>query len=104
MSDELLQAMGWLALGLNVWGNLALAKKGTVGWLIRLACNFAWVVYSFSFGVWPLLANHVLFAGINVYGWREWSKTMHICYSCKREIDLKTYKGTMCFCGAGIKR
>ena len=33
------QALGWLALALNVWGNLALTAKGRSGWIVRLACN-----------------------------------------------------------------
>ena len=70
----MIESLGWLALALNVWGSLALTKKSAIGWLIRLACNFSWIIYSSVFGVWPLLVNHILFAGINIYGWRQWTK------------------------------
>jgi len=65
------QLLGWLALGLNVWGNLMLTSKGVSGWIIRLACNACWIPYSIYTGAWPLLANHVLF---NIYGWRKWTR------------------------------
>jgi hypothetical protein len=68
------QFLGWLAFALNVWGNLALTSKGVRGWIIRLACNVCWMPYSVHTEAWALLANHVLFAGINVYGWRKWTR------------------------------
>lgn len=68
------EVLGWLALALNVWGNLMLTSKGVSGWIIRLACNFCWMPYSVSTGAWALLANHMLFAGINIYGWQRWTK------------------------------
>lgn len=68
------QLLGWLALALNVWGNLALTSKGVRGWIIRLACNACWIPYSINTEAWALLANHMLFAGINVYGWRKWNR------------------------------
>lgn len=68
------ETIGWLALGLNIWGNMALTQKSTKGWLIRLACNIAWIIYSSIFGVYPLLINHIIFAGINIYGWRKWKE------------------------------
>src|SRR5687767_5480804 len=68
------QALGWVALALNVWGNLELTGKSTRGWIVRLACNACWLPYSAVTGAWALLANHALFALINVYGWRKWSR------------------------------
>lgn len=66
------QLLGWVALALNVWGNLALTSRGSAGWWIRLACNACWIPYAVYTGAWALLANHCLFAGINVYGWNKW--------------------------------
>ncbi len=70
----MIEAIGWLALALNLWGNLALARKSTRGWIIRLACNVTWIIYSSVFEVWPLLVNHILFSGVNVYGFIQWRK------------------------------
>ena len=67
------QALGWLAFALNVWGNLELTGKTRRGWLVRLVCNACWMPYSIMTDAWPLLANHLLFALINVHGWRKWS-------------------------------
>lgn len=66
--------LGWLALALNVWGNLLLTSRGQSGWVVRLACNACWVPYSIATSAWALLANHLLFAGINVYGWQKWRR------------------------------
>lgn len=70
------QALGWVALALNVWGNLALTGKGAVGWIIRLASNACWIAYSIDTSAWALLANHSLFTGINVYGWAKWRRAL----------------------------
>jgi hypothetical protein len=67
------ELMGWLAFGLNVWGNLALANLSTSGWIIRLTSNAAWLVYSAYVGAWPLFGNHAVFTLINIHGWRKWS-------------------------------
>lgn len=93
---SLYELLGWVALILNVWGNLALAKKSTPGWIIRLVCNFAWIGYSIPFQTWPLLANHITFGFINVYGWLEWRKTMYRC-KCGRHYDLTRDRGN-CIC------
>lgn len=86
------QALGWLALGLNVWGNLELTGKTTRGWIVRLACNVCWVPYSVVTGAWALLANHVLFAAINIYGWRKWTRHRPCpageCPTCERPWRL----------------
>lgn len=63
---------GWLAFVLNVWGNLALTTKGVRGWIIRIACNLCWMPYGIYTAAWALLANHLLFVGINCYGWWRW--------------------------------
>lgn len=68
------EALGWLALALNLWGNLALANKSTRGWLVRLGSNAAWLVYSFFVFAWPLFVNHAAFAAVNVHGWRKWRR------------------------------
>lgn len=68
------EMIGWLALALNLWGNLALTSMSRSGWLIRLGSNAAWIVYSPGVGAWPLFANHLTFAVVNVVGWVRWSK------------------------------
>lgn len=70
----LFDTLGWIAMALNVWGNLSLTNKNKIGWIIRLVCNAAFIVYSIPLGAWALLANHVIFAIINIHGWRKWSK------------------------------
>lgn len=70
---SLLEATGWIAFALNVWGNLALTSYSIRGWVIRLLSNAFWVAYSVDAGAWALLANHVVFAGINIVGWIRWS-------------------------------
>lgn len=72
MPTDLFTVLGWLAFALNVWGNLELTGKSVRGWIVRLACNLCWMPYSVVTGAWALLANHVVFAGINCYGWWKW--------------------------------
>lgn len=69
------RVVGWLALALNIWGNLQLTGKGRAGWLVRLVVNFLWIAYSVDQQAWALLANHVAFVGINIWGWFRWDPT-----------------------------
>ena len=68
-----MESLGWIAFALNVWGNLALTEKGVRGWLIRIASNLVWMPYGIWTHAWALSANHLLFLGINVYGWVKWN-------------------------------
>lgn len=66
--------LGWLAFALNVWGNMMLTTKSRSGRMVRLACNICWLPYAVLTGAWALLANHIVFMGINVIGWVRWHK------------------------------
>jgi hypothetical protein len=98
MKPLMFELIGWVALLLNVWGNLALVKKSNSGWIIRLVCNVAWVAYSIFFAAWPLLANHLIFAGINYHGWWKWKAAQYICPGCGREYDLDKNQHANCVC------
>lgn len=89
------QVLGWVALALNVWGNLKLTSRGQSGWFIRLACNACWIPYSIATSAWALLANHVLFAAINVYGWRQWRRTEGHQQGC----GIGRLRRPVCNCG-----
>lgn len=69
-------AIGYLATALNVLGNLMLAHKNLLGWLVRLAVNALYVVYAAQIDDGgPMVANHVVFAAINVHGFVLWRRT-----------------------------
>lgn len=95
------EACGWVGLALNVWGNFALAKKSNAGWIIRLACNIAFIIYSAAFTIWPLLINHIIFSVVNIYGWIEWKKDIYTCI-CGRKYDSGSY-GLACVCEVPIR-
>lgn len=69
-------ALGYAALVLNVVGNLLLAHKRLSGWIIRLLTNAAWIAYAVQIqdGT-PMAANHLIFVGINLYGFWRWHKS-----------------------------
>lgn len=73
-SNPLVEVLGWLAFGLNVWGNLAIGNRSAKGFIVRLACNATWLVYSAATGAWPLFGNHAVFAAINIHCYRKWMK------------------------------
>lgn len=72
----MVEAIGYLAFGLNVAGNLMLARMNAWGWVVRLVTNVAWVAYAVQIpGGGPMWMNHAAFFGINIYGFREWRGT-----------------------------
>lgn len=72
--STLFEATGWIGLLLNIWGNWELTNVSARGWVIRLLCNAFYIVYCLHTGAWALLANHVVFAAINVRGWLKWTR------------------------------
>ncbi len=67
-------AIGYTALALNVAGNLLLAHKNAAGWVVRLLTNVAWIVYAVQVeSGGPMVLNHLIFLGINLYGMRQWT-------------------------------
>ena len=73
-ADIAINAAGFAAFALNVWGNLLLARKATSGWLLRIASIVLWGAYGLGAASWPNVANAVVFFGINVYGLRKWQR------------------------------
>lgn len=69
------EVLGYVATASNVAGNLMLAKMGISGWVVRIATNLLYIAYALqvSDGM-PVVANHILFLGINVYGWHIWRR------------------------------
>ena len=71
---DLVEAVGFLAFVLNVAGNVMLAWKNKIGWLVRIASIIAWGVYAVNIVSWPMMANAVTFFGINCVGFYRWSR------------------------------
>lgn len=68
--------LGYSALVLNVTGNLMLARKNIWGWIVRLLTNVAWIAYAVQVsGGEPMALNHILFFGINIYGFWHWRRS-----------------------------
>ena len=66
-------AIGYVALALNVGGNMLLAHKNIWGWVVRIVTNVAWITYASQIeGGDPMVANHAVFFMINMYGLRKW--------------------------------
>ncbi len=67
--------VGYLAVVLNVWGNLMLANLKSAGWVVRILTNVTWIVYSiYAKDGLPVMANHLTFFAINVWGWYKWKE------------------------------
>lgn len=71
----MVEVIGYLAFGLNVAGNLMLARMNVWGWIVRLVTNVAWIAYAVQIpGGGPMWANHAMFLFINLYGFRAWRR------------------------------
>lgn len=69
----MVEVIGYAAFGLNVAGNLMLARMNVWGWIVRLVTNVAWITYAVQIpGGGPMWMNHIAFFAINIYGFRQW--------------------------------
>ena len=60
---------------LSLGGNIAIAKKKKIGWLIWIAGNIAWIIVNLlgEFNL-PMVLMYVAYLGINIKGFIDWSK------------------------------
>ncbi len=82
--DVMWNIFGWVAAGLNVVGNITLATKSKIGWIIRIVVNILWLPYGVYTAAWALCGNHMLFVAINCWGWWKWARDE------KREARIHT--------------
>lgn len=60
---------------LSLGGNIAIAKKKKIGWLIWIAGNIAWIGVNLlgEFNS-PMVLMYVAYLGINIKGFIDWNK------------------------------
>lgn len=63
--------MSWLASLLYLAGNIALARRLRVGWLLTGAADVALAVLGAMIGEWGLMLG-LVFVPVRVSGWMKW--------------------------------
>ena len=60
---------------LSLGGNIAIAKKKKIGWLIWIAGNIAWIMVNLlgDFNL-SMVLMYVAYLGINIKGFIDWNK------------------------------
>ena len=60
---------------LSLGGNIAIAKKKKIGWLIWIAGNIAWIGVNLlgEFNL-SMVLMYVVYLGINIKGFIDWNK------------------------------
>lgn len=71
MTFQLLAAVAALASLLGTWLNVKKRRSCFYVWGVT---NLAWVGIDAYAGVWPQAALHACYAGLAVYGLREWRR------------------------------
>ena len=67
--------LGYTATALNIWGNVMLTRMSRTGWLLRLAVNVLYILWSLQVdNSGPILANHLVFVAINIKGFVAWKQ------------------------------
>lgn len=79
----IIEVLGFLAMGLNIWANIQLARMKDSGWILRLVCNAIWLIVGVMMLSPSIIANSLVFTGINIYGIRKWRAA--------RRVEIKTY-------------
>lgn len=74
MTEILVEVVGILGFATNVWANLLLARLNETGWAVRLIANVLWLAYGLAIFSLANILSSIVFAGINVYGWRNWRR------------------------------
>lgn len=83
MTSFLIELVGVLGFVTNVWANILLARKSETGWAIRLIANVLWLAFGIAAFSFANILSSVVFAGINVYGWRRWRRERLSSIACE---------------------
>ena len=67
------EAIGFAGFATNVAGNLLLTRKNKHGWWVRIVSNALWLMYGSAASL-PVMANAIVFTGINIWGGWAWRK------------------------------
>lgn len=88
------EVAGFVAFGLNVWGNWLLTGQNASGWWIRIGSNVAQFAYAAMIRSPSLLLNASAFAGINIFGIVRWRRSAR-----GHQSWCLAMKGETCNCG-----
>jgi hypothetical protein len=69
-----IDAFGHIAYSLIGAGMVMLARNNPVGWLVRLAGEFIWVVLGFFLGLSSVWLWGIVFMAIDTVGFYKWRK------------------------------
>lgn len=60
---------------LSLGGNIAIAKKKKIGWIIWIAGNIDWIAVNIigTFNL-PMVIMYIAYLGINIKGYIDWNK------------------------------
>ena len=109
----LVETVGIVAFGTNVWANLLIARKSEAGWIVRLVSNAFWLAFGIAALSLANILNAVTFAAINVYGLRRWRRErlerhMHMQSSCGDHYKILCFYCRevvrQCNCHAGASK
>ena len=109
----LVEAVGIVAFGTNVWANILIARKSESGWIVRLVSNAFWLAFGIAALSLANILNAVTFAAINVYGLRRWRRerlegNMHMQSSCGDHYKILCFYCRevvrQCNCHAGANK
>ena len=66
--------IGWLGTTMIMVGYYLIAKKYNTCFYVWGIGNVAFLIYSYLIGAIPQIAVSIFVLGMNVYGYRQWSK------------------------------
>ena len=76
-----------IALALSLVGNILVNYKNKLGFIIWISSNIFWIVVNFMGDVnYPQVIMYLIYAGLNVQGYINWSR--------KKEIKTKAIEET----------
>ncbi len=70
--------IGYLAVTLCVAGMLLLARHSPWGWFVHCAGILCWLTFALLMRSGPLLADALVYVGVDVYGAWRWFGAGHV--------------------------
>ena len=77
-----------IALALSLVGNILVNYKNKLGFIIWISSNIFWIVVNFMGDVnYPQVIMYLIYAGLNVQGYINWSRKKEIKIEAIEETD-----------------
>lgn len=68
-------ATDWMGMAFAIVSLVMITRKNRGGFVVGVACNICWIMFGVLSGSLASICANILYAGLNLHGWRQWRES-----------------------------